>query len=136
MMMPQYTAASLVLENRSLANPDSIYSLPTSGAQEDHNANAMTAARHAYQAVKNTRHVLAIELYTAARALDLRLRDHPQLAPGEGTAAAYKIIRENVPYQPGDALWGPEIDQVRSLIDDGQLLIEVKKALHNPGHGE
>jgi histidine ammonia-lyase len=129
MMMPQYTAASLVLENRSLASPDSIYSLPTSGAQEDHNANAMTAARHAYQAVKNTRHVLAIELYTAARALDLRLRDHPKLSPGKGSAAAYHTIRDIVPYQPGDALWGPEIDQVRSLIEAGQLLSNVHQAI-------
>ena len=131
MMMPQYTAASLVLENRALASPDSIYSLPTSGAQEDHNANAMTAARHAYQ-VKNTSQVLAIELYTAARALDLRLRDHPQLEPGKGSAAAFKLIREKVPYQAGDTLWGPEIDQVRSLIEDGQLLAAVNQAITPP----
>ena len=130
MMMPQYTAASLVLENRSLASPDSIYSLPTSGAQEDHNANAMTAARHAYQIVKNSRQVLAIELYTAARALDLRLRIHPELSPGKGTAAAHRLIREKVPYQPGDTLWGPEIDQVRSLIESGQLIAVVDKAIH------
>ena len=134
MMMPQYTAASLVLENRSLASPDSIYSLPTSGAQEDHNANAMTASRHALQVVKNTRHVLAIELYTAARALDLRLRVHPKLTPGKGSAAAYKIIRDEVPYQPGDTLWGPEIDQVRSLIEDGQLISAVNKTISEPAN--
>ncbi len=46
LMMPQYTAASLVLENQTLATPDSVHSLPTSAEQEDHNANAMTAARH------------------------------------------------------------------------------------------
>jgi histidine ammonia-lyase len=129
MMMPQYTAASLVLENRSLASPDSIYSLPTSASQEDHNANAMTAARHALQVVKNTRHVLAIELYTATRALDLRLRSHPELQPGKGTAAAQEIIREIVPYQAGDTLWGPEIDQVRKLIENGQLLSGVNNAI-------
>lgn len=129
MMMPQYTAASLVLENRALASPDSIYSLPTSAAQEDHNANAMTASRHALQVVNNTRHILAIELYTATRALDLRLRAHPELKPGRGSAAAHKIIRDKVPYQPGDTLWGPEIDQVKSLIENGQLLSGVNKAL-------
>ncbi len=130
MMMPQYTAASLVLENRSLAGPDSIYSLPTSGSQEDHNANAMTASRHALQVVKNTRQVLAIELYTAARALDLRLRAHPDLSPGKGSAAAYRIIRDHVPYQPGDTLWGPEIDRVRTLIENGQLVTAVNEAIN------
>jgi histidine ammonia-lyase len=116
LMMPQYTAASLVLENRSLATPDSVHSLPTSAQQEDHNANAMTAARHAYAIVANTAHVLAIEVYTAARALDLRLRQYPQDCLGEGTQKAYQAIREIVPYQAGDTLWGPEIEQIRELI--------------------
>ncbi len=129
MMMPQYTAASLVLENRALATPDSIYSLPTSAAQEDHNANAMTASRHTYQIIANTKHVLAIELYTAARALDLRLRENPDKKPGRGTATAHKIIRKYVPYQPGDTLWGPEIDRVRDLIENQELLREVNTAL-------
>lgn len=131
MMMPQYTAASLVLENRSLASPDSIYSLPTSASQEDHNANSMTAARRAFQVVQNTRHILAIELYTAARALDLRLRVVPDFHPGRGTTAAHQIIRNQVPYQPGDTLWGPEIDQVRSLIESSQLLSGVTEALND-----
>lgn len=129
MMMPQYTAASLVLENKALASPDSIFSLPTSAAQEDHNANAMTAARHALQVVKNTCQVIAIELYTAARALDLRLRANPELQPGVGSRAAHQIIRDQVPYQPGDTLWGPEIDQVRKLIESGNLIIGVNQAL-------
>jgi histidine ammonia-lyase len=129
MMMPQYTAASLVLENRSLSTPDSVNSLPTSAAQEDHNANAMTAARHAYQIIKNTRQVLAIELYTAARALDLRLRDESNKSPGVGTKAAHQSIRKVVPYQPGDTLWGPEIDQVREMIINNQLLNDVRSAI-------
>ena len=129
MMMPQYTAASLVLENRALATPDSINSLPTSAAQEDHNANAMTAARHSYQIIKNTCHVLAIELYTAARALDLRLREEPEKNPGIGTKAAHDTIRKAVPYQPGDTLWGPEIDRVKELITNNLLLTNVRKAL-------
>ena len=122
MMMPQYTAASLVLENKALASPDSIHSLPTSAEQEDHNANAMTAARHARQIIQNTTHILAIELYTAARALDLRLRDHPQAQMGAGTGAAHARIRAEVPYQAGDALWGPEIERVRELVVSGELV--------------
>lgn len=116
LMMPQYTAASLVLENQTLAHPDSVHSLPTSGEQEDHNANAMTAARHARQILENTTHVLAIEMYSAARALDLRLRQCKGATMGQGTAAVFNILREAIPYQPGDAWWGPEIERVKQLI--------------------
>ncbi len=129
MMMPQYTAASLVLENRSLATPDSTNSLPTSAAQEDHNANSMTAARHTRQIIKNTTHVLAVELYVAARALDIRSRDIKDVKLGLGTKAAYQCIRENVPYQAGDALWGPEIEIVRDLIESGRIATEVHQVI-------
>ena len=78
LMMPQYTAASLVLENQTLATPDSVHSLPTSGEQEDHNSNSMTAARHARNILDNVRKVIAIEMYTACRAIDLRLRSVPE----------------------------------------------------------
>lgn len=123
MMMPHYTAASLVLENQTLAHPDSVHSLPTSAGQEDHNANAMTAARHARQILENTRHVLAIELYTAARALDLRLKQQPDLSLGEGTRKAFATIRTAVPYQAGDTLWGLEIDKVRDLIQQEAFIL-------------
>jgi len=116
LMMPQYTAASLVLENSALAYPDSVHSLPTSGDQEDHNANAMTAARHAWEILNNAYHVIAIELYTAARAIDLRKKHMPYEKLGKGTQQAYEIIRKEVPYQAGDALWGPEIEKVKQMI--------------------
>lgn len=118
LMMPQYTAASLVLENQTLAGPDSVRSLPTSAEQEDHNANSMTAARHARQILANAAHVLAIELYSAARALDLRLRGWPEACLGVGTRSVYQRLRQEVPYQPGDAWWGPEIERVHQLIDE------------------
>lgn len=116
LMMPQYTAASLVLENRTLAVPDSVQSLPVSGQKEDHNANSATAARHVREIVKNTAHVLAVELYTAVRAVDLRLRQYPHANLGDGTKQVYQAIRDVIEYQPGDAWWGPEIEQVRELI--------------------
>ena len=125
LMMPQYTAASLVLENQTLAGPDLVRSLPTSGEQEDHNANSMTAARHARQILENTAHVIAIEVYTAARALDLRLRLAPGAAMGVGVAAAYRRVREDVPYQAGDTWWGPEIEQVRRLVLKGEISAQV-----------
>jgi len=116
LMLTQYTAASLVLENQNLASPDSVLSLPTSCGKEDHNANSMTAARHAREINANTAHVLAVELFAGARALDLRVREIPGVKLGEGTEKAYQLIRETVPYQKGDALWGKEIEQVKSLI--------------------
>ncbi len=116
LMMPQYTAASLVLENQTLASPDSVHSLPTSAEQEDHNANSMTAARHARKILENARHVVTVELYSAARALDLRIREVPDSQLGEGTKLMYEKIRDAVPYQPGDAWWGPEIQKVKDLI--------------------
>ncbi len=125
LMMPQYTAASLVLENQTLAGPDSTRSLPTSGEQEDHNANAMTAARHAREIVANTAHVLAVEAYTAARALDLRLRLMPAARLGRGTAEAHRRLREAVPYTPGDAWWAPEITRTRETLSTPEFVAAV-----------
>lgn len=121
MMMLQYTAASLVLENQTLATPDSIRSLPTSGGKEDHNANAMTAARHAYQIAKNCTHVIAVELYCAARALDLRLKEMPDGKPGAGVRKAHQTLRDQVPYQAGDAIWQPEVEKVKEMVWDGEF---------------
>lgn len=122
MMMPQYTAVSLVLENQTLANPDSVHSLPTSAEQEDHNANSMTAARNTWQIISNTAHILAIEIYCAARGLDLRLRQSPEARMGKGVWSAYQKIREQIPYTAGDAWWGPEIERVRDLILSREFL--------------
>jgi len=122
LMMLQYTAASLALENQTLSAPDSVHSLPTSGEQEDHNANAMTAARHARQVVHNTAHVIAIEAYAAARALDLRLRQRPEARLGAGTARAHAAIRDLLPYRPGDAFWQPEVETLRDHILAGLLI--------------
>jgi histidine ammonia-lyase len=121
LMMLQYTASSLVLENQALSTPNSVHSLPTSGGKEDHNANAMTAARNSRQVIANTSHVLAIEVYTAARALDLRMRERPNSEMGHGVRVAHKKIREKVPYQAGDLLWGPEIERTKELITSGEL---------------
>jgi len=121
LMMPQYTAASLSLENLTLASPDSIHSLPTSGEQEDHNANSMTAARHTLQIIDNTANILAIELFCASRAIDLRLRDNEKAKLGNGVEKAFKIIRKEIPYQAGDMLWGPDIEKMNNMIKSGRL---------------
>lgn len=124
LMMPQYTAVSLVLENETLATPDSVHSLPTSGAQEDHNANAMTAARHARQIIENVTHIVSIELYTACRAIDLRKKNH-QGKMGNATQEIYQKIREAVPYHADDTLWGEEIERVKQLVVSKSLLADL-----------
>jgi histidine ammonia-lyase len=89
----------------------------------------MTAARHGREIITNAAHVLAIEAYTAARALDLRLRALPDAQMGVGVAAAYQKIRQHVPYQTGDAWWGPEIEQVHRLVASGDLIEHVDQAV-------
>jgi len=120
LMMPQYTAASLVLENQTLATPDSIRSLPTSAGQEDHNANAMTAARHTYEIIENLRQILSIEIYTAIRAIELRNRISEGKL-GEGTQAVYEKMRKVVTYKESDTLWGQEILKINEMIKDQSL---------------
>jgi histidine ammonia-lyase len=116
LMMPQYTAASLVLENQTLSTPDSVHSLPTSGDQEDHNANSMTAARHSMRVLTNCWRIIAIELFTASRAIDLRLRMKPQATVSKAIADIHDQIRKIVPYQADDRCWGQDIEKVFELI--------------------
>ena len=120
LMIPQYTAAALVMENQHLANSDAVHSLPTSANQEDHNANSLTAARHALLIAKNTLRILAIELYTSAHAMDIRRGQHPHKKMGKGTAAVYAEIRSVVTFKEHDTLWGNEINK---LLDELRLKI-------------
>jgi histidine ammonia-lyase len=115
LMILQYTAASLVLENQTLASPDSVHSLPTSGGQEDHNANSMTAAKHALRIIENVTHILTIELYTAIRAIELRLKVQKG-SLGKENMKIYDLLRQNIPYTAGDIFWTPEIEKTKELI--------------------
>jgi histidine ammonia-lyase len=119
------------LENRTLATPDSVNSLPTSAGQEDFNANSMTAGRHCRRIIDNSAYVLAIELYTAARALDLRLRQAPNSRLGVGVSLAWQLIRGLVPYVAGDSWWKPQIDRVLSLVRSGELNNALAEALQD-----
>ncbi len=121
LMMPHYTAASLALENQSLAAPDSVRSLPTSANQEDHNANAATAARHARQIVENCQRIVAIELFTAAQAVDLRLKQKLGARLGDETARAHALIRQTVPFVERDELYGPALERLTEIVRAGLL---------------
>ena len=120
-MMLQYTAASLALENQNLAAPASVLSLPTSADQEDHNANATTAARQLASVVTNVRRIVAIEMLTAAQALDLRLRSAPGRQAGSGSAAVQARLREVAPFAQADDLVLPALDRIDALIANGEF---------------
>lgn len=116
LMMLQYTAASLVLENESLSSADSVRSLPTSAGQEDLNANSTTAARRLRKLLKNLEVVLAIEMIAASQALDLRLRESGSLRMGAGTAEAYEAFRGVVPFQSSDRPLTPRIEETVAFL--------------------
>ncbi|MGV8024946.1 MAG: histidine ammonia-lyase [Anaerolineaceae bacterium] len=116
LMIPQYSAASLVLENQHLANSDSAHSLPTSANQEDHNANSLTAARHTWMIAENVLRILAIEMYTAAHAIEIRKKQYPKKELGKGTLSLYTDIRRIVPYLQHDSLWGEEINKLNDWL--------------------
>ena len=130
LMMLQYSAASLVLENQSLATPASVSSLPTSAGQEDHNANATLAARYLSQVVNNLYHIIAIELLVSAQALDLRLRSLPEAILGKGTNVAFRWIRSNFPPREDDYPLSEDILSMVDLLKDKEILSIVDEAIN------
>ncbi len=120
-MMVQYTAAALVSENKLLASPASVDSIPTSGGQEDHVSMGTIAARKARGTVANVRRVLAIELLTAAQALDLRGRARS----GAGTGAAWAAVRRRVAPVERDRPLAPDIEALAAALASGELVSEV-----------
>jgi histidine ammonia-lyase len=121
LMMLQYTAASLVLENQSLATPDSIHSMPTSAGQEDHNANSTTSARRLAQVVAHVQGILAIECLVACQAIDLRLRAGRKLQLGEGTRQLYEAIRQETPFIEIDQPMKAYINRLTGAVANGSV---------------
>ena len=129
-MMPQYTAASLVSDNKTLAHPDSVDSIPTSANQEDHVSMSWNAARHAREIICNSEQVVAIELLSAAQALDLRPAD---LQRGKGTAIAHRLIREQVEVVERDRSLFLPMMAVADLVRAGRFLEAVAAAVRESG---
>jgi histidine ammonia-lyase len=127
LMMAQVTAAALVSENKTLAHPASVDSIPTSANKEDYVSMGAFAARKAVEAVTNARLVVAVELLCAAQALEFR----DGLRPGAGAEASYELIREHVPPLEDDRPQTPDIEAVARLIADGSLL-SVVEAMSGP----
>jgi len=124
-MIAQYTAAALVSENKVLAGPASIDSIPTSANQEDHVSMGTIAARKAWEIAGNLEAVLAIEALAACQAMDMRR----PLAPGVGTREARRILREAVPFMEKDQELHRDIETVRVMVATGSLLAAVEAAV-------
>jgi len=126
-MIAQYTAASLVSENKVLSHPACVDSIPTSANKEDHVSMGTISALKCREVVKNSEHVVAIELLCGAQALDL----FTNLKPGEGTLAAYTVIRNAVPHLDKDRVLAKDIDAAIQLIRSGAILDAVEKQVGN-----
>jgi histidine ammonia-lyase len=127
LMMPQYTAAALVSDNKTLSHPDSVDSIPSSANQEDHVSMGANAARHALEVIANVRHVIAIELLTAAQAIDLRPDGPARL--GAGTRAAYEVIRRHARFVEHDRELTHDIERLAAVVREGEVLRAVAKIL-------
>jgi histidine ammonia-lyase len=121
LMLAHYAQAAMVAENRRLAAPASVDSLPTSAMQEDHVSMGWGAARKLRTALANLTRIVAIELVCAARGLDFRA----PLAPAPGTAAALAAIRALVAGPGPDRFLAPELAAVEGLVGSGRLVAAV-----------
>jgi histidine ammonia-lyase len=118
-MVPHCTAAALVSDNKTLAHPDSVDSIPTAANQEDFVSMAPNAARHAREIIRNGEMVVAIELLAAVQALDLR---PPHLERGLASQVAHELVRQRAPMMEQDCSLFQEMAAVAELIHSGQLL--------------
>ncbi|OGU35534.1 MAG: histidine ammonia-lyase [Ignavibacteria bacterium GWB2_35_6b] len=125
LMIAQYTAAALVSENKVLAHPASVDSIPTSANQEDHNSMGSISARKCFQILKNVQTVIAIEFMTAAQGVEFL----KPLKCGKGTDAAYKTIRKSVPPLKNDRIIYTDIQKILELLKSGELLKEIEKVV-------
>lgn len=124
-MIVQYSAAALVSENKVLAHPASVDSIPSSAGQEDHVSMGTIAARKAAEILGNVRRVLAMELMCACQAVDL-LGGQEKL--GKGTAPAYRAIRAVCDTLEDDRPLYEDINRCEAVIQDGSLLRAVEEA--------
>ena len=127
-MIAQYTQAAIVSELKRLAVPASVDSIPSSAMQEDHVSMGWSAARKLRRSIDGLRRVLAIELLSAARALDLRA----PLRPGAATGAVLAALREQVQGPGPDRFLAPEIEASYQLILSGRAIAAAESQLAAP----
>ncbi|MDQ4051230.1 MAG: histidine ammonia-lyase [Actinomycetota bacterium] len=125
-MIAQYTQAAIVSEMKRLANPASVDSIPSSAMQEDHVSMGWSAARKLRRSVDGLTRVVAIEVLTAARALDLRA----PLEPSPATGAVVRLLRESGIEGPGpDRHLSPEIETAVQLVASGAVLSAAEEVI-------
>jgi len=124
-MSAQMTAAALASENKSLAHPASVDSIPTSANFEDFVSMGSIAARKATEILRNVEYILAIELLCAAQGIDFRGLDKL----GKGTSIAYSMIRKRVPVLKEDRVLCKDVEAMVELIRSGELVEAVERAL-------
>jgi len=129
-MLAQYTAAALASENKALCHPASADTIPTSANVEDHVSNGPISGRQVRRVLRNLQQILGIELLLAAQAIDFRRRQlGPQARLGRGTAAAYAILRQHLPFLVEDAELAPLMAMARDLVAGGVLRDAVLEAI-------
>jgi histidine ammonia-lyase len=124
LMVAQYTAAALVAENRRLAAPASVDSVPTSGMQEDHVSMGWGAALKLRSVLDNLAHILAVELCAAARAQEMRR----PLEPSPATGAVRELLRKQVQGVGPDRVLAPELAAAEQLIRSGAVIHAAESA--------
>lgn len=124
-MIVQYSAASLVSENKVLAHPASVDSIPSSANQEDHVSMGTIAARKAGEILGNARKVIAMEILCACQAIDLKKSSS---LLGLGTKEAYKIVREKVSYYSEDRVMYSDIDAVEEIVKNNSIIDSLERA--------
>lgn len=124
-MMPQYTSAALVNENKILCYPGIVDSIPVSAGQEDDCSMGTNAALKIQRILENTRYVLAIELILAAQALDFK----NGRSPGRGVKAVYNLLRKYVPYIEKDTVMYGAVEKVKELIKSGMVTTAAEEAI-------
>lgn len=122
-MVPQYTAAALVSENKVLCHPASVDSIPTSLGQEDHVSMGSISAIKLLSVLHNVEYVLAVELLTAAQALDFR----QPLKPGFGVLTAHRFLRKQIPHAHRDYEVRSDLEICVNLLRTGVLAGEVER---------
>ncbi|MBU9711430.1 histidine ammonia-lyase [Evansella tamaricis] len=118
-MIMQYVAASLVSENKTLAHPASVDSIPSSGNQEDHVSMGTIGARHAYDILKNARKVLAIEIICAMQAIEYRGPENL----GTKTGEMWRLGRNVVPKFEKDRVFSKDIERMSTWLKEGDCSI-------------
>jgi len=122
-MILQYTAAALATENKVLAHPASVDTIPTSANVEDHVSMGVTSALKLRDVLDNVERILAIELMSAAQGVDFRRQDiGGGKVLGQGTRGVYALIREHIPFIESDRTMYGYIESMRKLVADGQVV--------------